>query len=54
MKTNKRKALKTALWTRPDNPPADVMQIGGHSLETVCNITHRLFIQFDVGDHSFE
>ncbi len=43
-----------ALWTRPDNPPADVVQIGGHSVETVRNITHGLFVQFEVGDHSDE
>ncbi len=54
LKTKKRKALKTVLWTRPDNPPADVVQIGGHSMETVCNITHGLIAQFEVGDHSYE
>ncbi len=45
LKMAKRKALKTALWTRPENPPADVVQIGGHSVETVCNIMLRLFIR---------
>ncbi len=54
LKTTKRKALKTALWTRPDNPLADIVQIGGHSVETVRNIMHGLFVQFEVGDHSFE
>ncbi len=50
----KRKALKTALWMRPENPPADVVQIGGHSVETVHNIMHGLFVQFEVGEHSYE
>ncbi len=54
LKMTKRKALKTALWTRPDNPPANLVNIAGHSVETVCNITHGLFVQFEVGDHSFE
>ncbi len=54
LKTSKRKALKMALWTRPENPPADIVQTGGHCVETVCNITHGLFVQFEVGDHSLE
>ncbi len=48
------KALKMALWTRPENLPADVIQTGGHSMETVCNITHGLFTQYEVGEHSLE
>ncbi len=54
LKTSKRKALKTALWMRPENPPADIVQTGGHSMETVHNITHRLFAQYEVGEHSLE
>ncbi len=30
------------------------MQMGSHSVETVCNITHGLFAQYEVGDHSLE
>ncbi len=43
-----------ALWTKPENPLADVVQTGGHSMEMVCNITHRLFLQYEVGEHSLE
>ncbi len=39
---------------RPDNPPADIVQTGGHSVETVRNVMHGLFVQFEVGDHSLE
>ncbi len=45
LKHSKRKALKMALWTRPKNPLADIVQTGGHSVETVCSITHGLFTQ---------
>ncbi len=54
LKTAKRKALKMALWTKPKNPLADVVQTGGHSVKTVRNITHRLFTQYEVGEHSLE
>ncbi len=30
------------------------MQTGGHSVETVRNVMHGLFVQFEVGDHSLE
>ncbi len=53
LKMAKRKALKTALWMRPNNPLADLVNIAGHSVETVHNIMHGLFVQFEVGDHSF-
>ncbi len=43
LKTSKKKALKTTLWMRPENLPADIVQTGGHSVETVHNITHGLF-----------
>ncbi len=54
LKQSKQKALKTALWTRPENLLADVIQTGGHSVEMVRNITHRLFLQYEVGEHSLE
>ncbi len=54
LRSLKRKALKTALWTRPKNPLADIVQTGSHSAETVCNITHGLFAQYEVGEHSLE
>ncbi len=54
LKSSKRKALKTALWMRPDNPLANIVQTGSHSVETVRNVTHGLFVQFEVGDHSLE
>ncbi len=54
LKMAKRKALKTSLWTRPDNLLANIVQLGGHSVETVPNITHGLFVQFEVGEHSYE
>ncbi len=54
LKQSKQKALKMALWTRPKNLPADIIQTGGHSMETVRNIMHRLFTQYKVGEHSLE
>ncbi len=54
LKMAKRKSLRTVLWTRPDNPLADIVQIGSYSVETVCNIMHGLFIQLDMSNHSFE
>ncbi len=50
----KQKPLHTALWTRPKNPPANIIQIGGHSMETVRNIMHGVFLQYQVGTHSYE
>ncbi len=43
-----------ALWTRPENLPANIVQTGGHSVETVRNIMHGLFTQYEVGEHSLE
>ncbi len=54
LKQAKQKALKAPLWTKPENLPADIVQTGGHSVETVRNITHGLFTQYEVGEHSLE
>ncbi len=54
LKLPKQKAMSTALWTRPEHPQADIVQIGGHSVETVHNITHGVFLQYEVRAHSFE
>ncbi len=54
LKHQKRMVLKTALWMRPENLPADIVQIGGHSMETIRNIMHGLFTQYEVGEHSLE
>ncbi len=37
LKQGKQKLLPTVLWTRPKNPPADIIQIGGHSMQTLSN-----------------
>ncbi len=52
--TPKRKPLKTSLWMRPDNLPADIVQRGGRSVEAVRNVMHGLVVQYDVGEHSLE
>ncbi len=54
LKTSKRKALKTALWMKPENLLADIVQTGGHSMETVRNTMHGHFAQYEVGEHSLE
>ncbi len=54
LKQVKQKPLHTALWMRPENPLANIIQISGHSMETVHDIMHRIFLQYQVGTHSYE
>ncbi len=48
------KVSKTTLWTSLSDPPANIIQICGCSVEVVQFNLHGFFLQYELGDHSQE
>ncbi len=48
------KMSKTALWTSPYDPPADIVKICGRSIEVIRFNMHGFFLQYELGPHSYE
>ncbi len=45
---------KTALWTSPLDPPADMVKLCGWSVEIIWFNLHRFFLQYELGSHSYK